>query len=112
MQATNSVLAPEPASPEVAPSPPPPAQPAPLPAAQVAGQAALPSNSDTWRDWALAWIEADRADAGKTDQDMMVRWNGERKLRNTCGVTDSERQPVFEVYTAAIGEKQKRDKPI
>ena len=97
---------------EAAPSPPPPAQPAPPPAAPVAGQAALPTNFETWRDWSLAWIAADRADDSRTDQDMMLRWNGERKLRNTCGVTDSERQPVFEVYTAAIEEKQKRERPI
>ena len=112
MRATNSNPAPEPVP--MAPSPGPSERPVPPPpaAAPQAGQVALPSNFETWRAWALGWIAADRADPEKSDQDMMIRWNGERGLRNKCGVTDSERQPVFEVYTAAIEEKQKQGKPI
>jgi len=112
VQPTNPDPAPQPVP--MDPSPGPSEQPVPPPPAAVpqAGQVTLPSNFETWRAWALGWIAADRADPEKSDQDLMVRWNHERGLRNKCGVTDQERQPVFEFYTAAIEEKQKQGKPI
>jgi hypothetical protein len=111
---TNSNPAPEPVTEPKDPSPGLSAQPVPPPPppASKAGQAALPVDFLTWKDFALSWIAADRDDTEKTDQDMMIRWNRERSLRNKCGVTDAERQPIFEVYTAAVEEKQKKGKPI
>lgn len=67
----------------------------------------VPKTATEWAAYATAWIEAMVKDAGQTDQEMMVMWNGERSLRNACGVTAVERQPVFEVYTAALDHKRK-----
>jgi hypothetical protein len=90
------------------------AQPAspPVPTPPEAGQAALPSDLQTWKTWATAWIIDFAGDPEKTDQDLLLRWNKELTLRNKCGVTASDRQPVFELYTKAVEEKRIKAKPI
>jgi hypothetical protein len=88
-------------SPSAQPVPPVPSNDAP-----EAGQAALPTNLPTWREYALAWIASYRSDHTKTVIDFATRWTNERSLRNKCGITDIDRQPVFEVYAAAIEEKR------
>ena len=95
----------------MAPAPPPSGTPAPSsPAAQNAAAQAppLPKNAIEWAAWCRAWLTALEADPAKTDQDAMIRWNNERGLRNDCGVTAAERQPVFVEYNNTIERMRAR----
>lgn len=75
----------------------------PTPAAHdEGGQAAIPKNATEWARYALAWLADMEHDDSKNHQDIMFRWNGERDLRNACGVTSEDRQPIFEVYNSTI----------
>jgi hypothetical protein len=118
VQATNPQVpnpATEPVTPPTVPSPTS-AEPAPPPAAPPAAQAPLtgPRTRDFigWRDYCIQWLEQYRADPHATDQDVMVKWNAERTMRNDCGVTSAERQPVSEIYLTIVEEKRKQGKPL
>jgi hypothetical protein len=111
VQPTNSVPAPEPVTTPTVPSPPP-AEPAPPPPAPAAAQAPITKDFTGWRAYALGWLAQYRADPHATDQDVMVRWNAERGLRNECGITSADRQPVSEVYLTIVEEKRNKGKPI
>jgi hypothetical protein len=111
VQPNNSVPAPEPVT-APAVSSPPPAEPAPPPPALAAAQAPITKDFAGWRAYALGWLAQYRADPHATDQDVMVRWNAERTMRNECGITSEERQPVSEVYLTIVEEKRKQGKPI
>jgi hypothetical protein len=118
VQATNPQVpnpATEPVTPPTVPSPTS-AEPAPPPAAPPAAQAPLtgPRTRDFigWRDYCVQWLEQYRADSHATDQDVMVKWNAERTMRNDCGVTSAERQPVSEIYLTIVEEKRKQGKPL
>lgn len=67
-----------------------------------------PKDAAGWAVYTLVWLADFESDREKTDQDAMVRWNGERDLRNACGVTSEERQPVFEVYSATLERMRKK----
>lgn len=88
------------------------ASPAPLhsPAAQEAAtaQALHPKTATEWAAYCRAWLTEYENDPTKTDQDAMLRWNNERTLRNDCGVTSDERQPVFVEYGNTIERMQGR----
>jgi hypothetical protein len=82
------------------------ASPAPLhsPAAQEAAtvQALHPKTATEWAAYCRTWLAEYEKDPTKTDQDAMLRWNNERALRNDCGVTSDERQPLFVEYGNTI----------
>lgn len=85
------------------PAPPPPSAPD-----HTAVQAA-PKDAREWASYAMAWLADMEADRAKSDQDVMIRWNGERDLRNACGITSDERQPVFDVYSATLERMRARN---
>jgi len=101
MRESPPAAAPAPAQPKESRTP---TEPKPaLPAASAAVTAAgTPKNPEQWAAFARAWIVEYEADPAKTDQDLMVRWNNERSLRNDCGVTSEDRQPIFVEYGMAI----------
>ncbi len=65
---------------EVQPEPQKPADP-PSPAA--------PRNAREWEGYCKAWLKS-----ADSHQEIRKRWNTERQLRNTCGVTSEERVPI------------------
>jgi hypothetical protein len=110
MPAPVSVIpAAEPDTPPMVPQPQPSDACAASPAAQEpAAQAPIPKNAADWAAWCRAWIAEYEADPAKSDQDVMVRWNNERGLRNDCGVTSEDRQAVFVEYGNAIERMRRR----
>ena len=54
----------------------------------------MPKNPQEWKVYCLAWI----ASTPKSDLD--IRWKLERKLRNDCGVTEADRDPIFDFLIA------------
>ena len=59
------------------------------PPPQTAGEPTLPKNPAQYAAYAIEWI------AASTDlAEMNKRWDTERALRNNCGVTFEDRQPV------------------
>lgn len=84
------------------PAPPPPSAP------DHAAVQAAPKDAAGWAAYTLAWLADFECSGEKTDQSAMVRWNGERDLRNACGVTSEERQPVFEAYSATLERMRAR----
>lgn len=67
-------------------------------------------NITDWSEWTKAWLMAALIDMSVTDQDVMTRWNNERTLRNECGVTTEDRQPMFDLYTKTIKRIRNRRK--
>lgn len=56
------------------------------------GAAPVPKNAVEYADYAKAWIVL------STDSEAMdKRWDAERALRNDCGVTSEERQPISDL---------------
>jgi hypothetical protein len=47
-----------------------------------------------------------------TDVDILTKWNGETKLRNSCGVTADDRQQLFAFMTAIVEKKREAQKAI
>jgi hypothetical protein len=81
------------------------------PAAQnAAAQAPVstPKNFAEWAPWCRAWMATMEADPEKTDQDAMLRWNGERNIRNDCGVSSHERAPIFAEYSDMLDRMRAR----
>lgn len=96
---------------ETANQEPEPALPASLTVAAVATQAPPPpKNPDQWVTWTRHWLAAFEVDLTKSDQDVMVRWGDERKIRNDCGVTEEVRTPVFTEYAATLERMHSRGK--
>jgi len=58
-------------------------------AAQPVATVQAPKNVKEWERYCLAWI-----DAGEDAKAIRQRWDSERALRNQCGVTSEEREPV------------------
>lgn len=86
-----------------------PAPPAPPPAAQVKAEPAPlkePTNVETWKAYGLIWLGQMDDDGAATDVDVLARWSGETKLRNACGVTGEDRQPLFELMNAILEKKR------
>ena len=54
----------------------------------------LPKNVAEWQVYCLAWIRATPA------AELQKRWDNERKLRNACGVTEQDRDKVFDELLA------------
>lgn len=95
-QPPEPVAAPEPkaAEPEAA-EPEPAAAPGPV-------EAALPKNPAQWATYCRAWL------AQSLDPDAIrARWNSERQLRNGCGVTSEEREPIMRLMEARCEDLQK-----
>ncbi len=93
------------------PPAPPSASPTPLsPAAHdEAVSAPLPKYAGEWAIYCRTWLQEYENDPTKTDQDAMLRWNDERGLRNDCGVTSAERDPVFIEYGSIIERMRRGD---
>lgn len=84
------------------PAPQKPTEALPAASAAVVTPQAPPKNAEQWALYARAWIVEMETDPTTTDQSLMIRWNNERALRNDCGVTSEDRQPVFVEYGLAI----------
>lgn len=67
-------------------------------------------NIADWTEWTKAWLMAALIDTNVSDQDVMLRWNNERALRNECGVTTDTRQPMFDLYSKTIERIRNRRK--
>ena len=54
----------------------------------------LPTNSQEWRVYAMAWVKA----VPETDNAVYLnkRWKEEVSLRNSCGVTEADRDAVYD----------------
>jgi hypothetical protein len=61
--------------------------------------AALPKNPAEWKTWCQVWLSA------ATDPEQIkARWNAERALRNACGVTQEDREPMMVAMAKRIKE--------
>ena len=62
-------------------------------------EAALPKNPAEWRTWCQVWLSA------ATDPEAIkTRWARERQLRNSCGVTQEDREPMMVEMARRIKE--------
>jgi hypothetical protein len=82
------------------------APPAPTPVAETAARVPLPRNVDEWKEYCKTWLDAASENESMDDQTVMQRWNGERSLRNECGVTFDDRAKIFEYYEAILDLKK------
>ena len=58
-----------------------------------------PKNPAEWRTWCQVWLSA------ATDPEQITaRWNAERALRNACGVTQEDREPMMVEMARRIKE--------
>jgi hypothetical protein len=79
----------------------------PLPAErEAAARVPLPKSVDEWKEYCKTWLDAASEDESMDDQAVMQRWNGERSLRNECGVTFDDRAKIFEYYEAILDLKK------
>jgi hypothetical protein len=108
-QPTDPDPAPEPVTEPMAIDPAPSADPAPSPVAN-AERGPITRDLEGWRTYCLAWLEQYRIDPEKTEQDILIRWQADRKVRNACGVTSVDSQPVYEVYLNLVDEKRRKVK--
>jgi hypothetical protein len=72
---------------------------------------ALTSVKD-WHDYCFTWLKAMDDDPVRNDVDVLTKWNGETKLRNSCGVTADDRQQLFAFMTAIVEKKREAQKAI
>lgn len=68
-------------------------------AAVLGATLAPPKNAREWEAYCRKWLD-ESADAAAIRE----RWNDERQLRNGCGVTSEERQPVQDLMMARCKE--------
>lgn len=97
-------------------SSPPPAAPPPSPPAATevkTGEAPKsPTNVPEWETWTAYWLEQANKDVNVSPEQVLSKWNGERTLRNTCGVTADDRQPFFETMETIVEAKRRKAKPL
>lgn len=62
-----------------------------------------PHNVKEWEVYCRAWIDKAKRERW-TPADIRKRWNDERALRNNCGLTSEERDPVQQVMVAICKE--------
>lgn len=65
-----------------------------------------PTTVQGWKDHCKAWLDAIHEDDTKTDVDVLTKWTGETKLRNSCGVTAEERAQLFAYMNAIVEAKR------
>jgi predicted secreted protein len=69
------------------------------PSQPKASETPPPKNAKEWSIYCAAWIKD-----GESAEAVRKRWNDERQLRNTCGVTTEEREPVQNFMTTRCKE--------
>lgn len=71
----------------------------------------LPTTVAEWKVYALAWINAAKADPKVTADDMNKHWKADIPLRNNCGVSGSPdvRDEVYDYFLGVRDDKPKDD---
>ncbi len=65
----------------------------------IASNHPLPKNEKQYGQWVADWLPS-----FDSEDDINQRWDAERKLRNTCGLTEETRKPIYDLVKARIAE--------
>lgn len=84
-----------------------PAPPSPAAIRESAAQAAIPTTPAEWLFYCNLWLTEAEASPAIDAEAIKARWTTELKLRNDCGVTSEQRDPVFERYMEIVHAKKK-----
>ena len=65
-----------------------------------------PHDVETWVAWCYHWLAEADNDPAITNAQMIAKWTGERALRNECGITAEDREPMFKLYSEILDRKR------